>query len=201
VSLAGIRREALMSVSLTTKLDAVNLMLESVWEKPVSSLEVSGVGSVAMAQRFLDRTNISVQTRGWTFNTDPKLTLTPDVNGKIFPPANTLLVDSVDEDQDVDVVLRGTQLYNRTDNTFTFTKPLKVKLVTLYEFEQIPQSARTYIALMAARMFEAKYEKVAPTQATQEEVDALRTLEQNEADVADLNVFTDSYSVANILCR
>jgi hypothetical protein len=56
--------------SLQTKLDAVNQMLEAVWESPVSTLEVSGIASVALAKRVLDESLRSIQSRGWHFNTD-----------------------------------------------------------------------------------------------------------------------------------
>lgn len=188
--------------ALTSKLDAVNMALEAVWESPVSSLEGAGTGSApAMARRKLDETNLNVQSRGWAFNTEYGLTLTPDVNGSINVPSNTLTVDTIDEDASVDVVQRGTRLYNRGDHTYQFTKAVKVMLVTALDFEELPQVARQYIALMAARSFKEKWEHADPSAPTAEEAEALRNLEEAEGITGDHNMLTDSWSVAQIIDR
>jgi hypothetical protein len=187
--------------ALMTKLDAVNKMLESVWETPVSSLEVAGVGSVAMAKRILDEQSTNVQNEGWTFNTEDRVLLTPDINGEISLPSNTLEVDTVDEDADTDVVQRGTRLYNRGDHTFIFTKALYVRLKLLLDFEDMPQVVRSYVAIMASRVFKSKYENSEAGAATAEEVQALSNLRESEGQTGDFNMFTGSWSVANILER
>jgi hypothetical protein len=185
-----------------TKLEAVNAMLESVWETPVSSLEVSGVGSVAMAKRVLDKTSIIVQTRGWDFNTDTELVLTPDSSGFINLGANTLHVDADGVDRLRRVVQRGTRLYDQEDRTYVFTKSVTVKIVSYLDWDELPQAMRSYIALSAARVFKDKWEHAeSPSAPTAEEVEVLRTLEENDADSRDNNMFTDSWSVASILER
>ena len=191
-----------MSIALMSKLDAVNAMLESVWERPISTLEVSGVASVAMAKRVLDKVSQSVQSRGWHFNTDTELPLTPDTDGFIQLPTNTLFVDTDGNSKDVDVAQRGFRLYDREEHTFVFTKSVTVKLISLFDWEDLPQVARMYIALSAARVFRDKWlQAEAPSNPTAEEVEALRNLEEAEADSGDYNMFTDSWSVANILDR
>lgn len=190
-----------MSLTLTTKLDAVNQMLESVWELPVSTLIGSASGAVAMAKRVLDQTCISVQTRGWAFNTEDNFVLSPDTSGNINVPSTALEVDPSGVDCDVDAVVRGTRLYDRENHTFTFTKPVNCRIISLLDFEDLPQAARFYIATMAARSFYNKYKELPPTSPTQEEIEALRDLEEHEAQVADSNMFTGSYSVGNILDR
>jgi hypothetical protein len=188
--------------SLQTKLDAVNQMLEAVWESPVSTLEVSGIASVALAKRVLDESLRSIQSRGWHFNTDLDLTLTPDVNGELALPANTLRVDSYGDDKDRDVAHRGTRLYDRDDHTYVFTKPIQVEIVYLLEFEECPQCVRTYVALMAERVFKDKFTAAAaPSPITAEEMEALRNVEDQEAQQGDYNMLTGSWSVANILQR
>lgn len=191
-----------MAVALTTKLDAVNKCLESVWETPVSSLDVSGVASVALAKRIVDATSRLVQSRGWAFNTDHDYTLTPDDDGFINIPTNTLSIDPEGDSVDVDAVPRGTRLYDREDHTFVFTESVDVKLVTLLEFDDCPEAFRAYVAIQAARTFRDKWlQKDTPSNPTQEEIEALRNLEDTEADQADLNMFTGSNSVARILDR
>jgi hypothetical protein len=189
-------------VALTTKLDAVNTCLESVWEAPVSTLEVSGVASVAQAKRVLDKVSRAVQTRGWSFNTEEDLTLTPDVNSIITLPANTLEVDSFGVSADKDVVQRGTQLYDRGKHTFTFTVPVHVRIIYLFDFEDLPESARNYIAVQAARVFRDEYQQKDTTSPpTMIEMEALRNFEQHEAQTQDSNMLNDSWSVAQTLQR
>lgn len=192
---------AFTPMTLLTKLAAVNAMLESVWESPVSTLEGPAVGAVAMARRTLEESSMTVQDTGWAFNTEDGVTLTPDVNGCISLPTNIMQVDSTQEDRCVDVIQRGTRLYNRGDHTYTFTKPIKVRKVTLLDFEEVPQSARMYIALMATRLFKARYNNEQAGAATPEEVRALANLQDAEGETGDYNMLTDSWSVASILER
>jgi hypothetical protein len=191
-----------MAVALMTKLDAINAMLESVWEAPISTLDVSGVASVAMAKRVLDKTLINILARGWAFNTEDELTLTPDTSQNINLGVNVIECDTTGVDKDIDVVMRGLRLYNRADHTFAFAAPIKVRQILLLDFEDLPQSARTYIALQAARVFRDKWNQNDTSSGiSPEEAEALRNVEESEGQQQDNNVFTDSYSVANILCR
>jgi hypothetical protein len=191
-----------MAVTLMTKLDAVNACLEAIWEQPVSTLDVSGVGSVAAAKRVLDNVSRSIQSRGWAFNTEDNLTLTPDTSKNINLGSNVIECDTVGTSKDVDVVVRGQRLYNRGDHTFAFDAPITVRQILLFDFEELPQSARAYIALQAARVFRDKWNQAdTASSPTPEEVEALRNVEESEGQQGDFNMFTDSYSVANILCR
>jgi hypothetical protein len=190
-----------MALAMMTKLDAINSMLERVWESPVSSLDTPGVSSVAAAKRILDNTIRSVLSRGWTFNVEHDVTLARDADNKIPVPANAIEVDSYGDDKDTDVVVREGFLYNRTDHTFVFTKNLKVTIKYLFDFEQIPQTARAYIALMAARTFKDYWEHAeSPSSISMEEKEAMRNLEQSEAQVGDYNIL-DSWDVSSIMQR
>lgn len=190
-----------MALTQMTKLEAVNLMLEKVWESPVSSLDTPGVSSVATAKRILDNTIRNVLTRGWTFNTEEGLTLARDVNNKIPVPANALEVDAACEDKNLDVVVREGFLYNRKDHTFVFTRDVKVRVKFLFDFEEVPQAARMYIAVMAARVFKDAWEHAeTPSTISMEEREALRNLEEAEASVGDFNIL-DAPDVGFIMER
>ena len=192
-----------MAASLTTKLDAVNMALESIWEAPVSTLEVSGLASVATAVRLLDDLTVSVLSRGWAFNTEWDFQINRDSDNKMPIPLNTLRIDSSGVDQDVDVVQRGQYLYDRENHTYLFTDKasIKCKLITLIQFEDLPQTAREYIARLAARTFVSKWLSQPLGAPGVEETLALTNLEEQEADDSDLNMFTDSNSVATTLQR
>uniref|UniRef100_UPI0040473467 hypothetical protein n=1 Tax=Shewanella sp. TaxID=50422 RepID=UPI0040473467 len=53
----------------TSKLDAVNTMLSSIGEAPVSSLS-SGLIEAEIAETILDTIDREVQSMGWHFNTE-----------------------------------------------------------------------------------------------------------------------------------
>jgi hypothetical protein len=63
-------------------------------------------------------------------------------------------VDTVGSDESLDLVQRGRRLYDRDNHTYTFTKSVTVEMVMLLDFEEIPESARNYITLRAARRFQ-----------------------------------------------
>ena len=145
-----------------TELDAVNEMLISIGQAPVSTLS-TGIRDVAIAQTQLHNVSRAVQSRGWPFNSDTKYEFAFDGNGKIAVPSNAFKLDSVFADQDfvirndsTDDTLRLWDRYNHTfDISANHLGPIMCDVVWFYAFEQIPQYARNYIALRAARKFQA----------------------------------------------
>jgi len=144
-----------MAVSLTSKLDAINSMLIGVGEAPVNTLN-SGLQEAEIAAITLTTVSREVQSSGWTFNTDIKTTLVRNTANNIVVPLNTLRVDTLGMKRryDTDVVLRSEKLYDRTKNTFEFTADIEVDIVLLFDFEELPEIARRYIALRAGRKFQ-----------------------------------------------
>jgi hypothetical protein len=191
--------------ALMTKLDAVNKMLEKAWESPVSTLTVSGLASVAMATRILEATSMSIQSTGWTFNTENDFPINRDYDERMPVPYNTLRVDTCGEHDEVDVVNRGGYLYDRKNHRFTFPDHplLKTKIVLLLDFEDLPQSARYYIALHAARVFhDAWLARETPSAVSFEEQTAQQNMALEETETGDYNLlYSGSYSVGRILAR
>lgn len=144
-------------VSPMTELDAVNDMLMSIGQAPVNTLQVTGIKDVAIAQQRLDRALRTTLSRGWWFNTDEAYELTPDIDGYIAIPADALKIDSASSDiTERTHSTKGRCLYNRADQTFEFAEPVTCRVVWGYSFENIPQTARDYIATVAARRFQSK---------------------------------------------
>lgn len=143
-----------------SKLDAVNLMLASIGQSPVNTLSGSLPKDVSKAVIALDSALRETLTDGWSFNSDTEYEMTPDGTSRIAVPANTLQIDPTYGD---DFVPRydssapaGMFLYDRDKRSFNeFTSTVKVDIVWAYEFEQIPQHARQYVATKAARKFQA----------------------------------------------
>ena len=186
-----------------TRLEAVNTMLGVVWEAPVSSLDVTGVASVTMATRVLDDTIRSVQTRGWAFNTEHEYPIAVDEDGFVPLPNNTLSVDSDGDSAQLNVVQRGLRLYDRGDHTFDFSNltTVSVKIILSVDFADCPEAFKQYVAILAARRFKAEYLSQDEGQPTSAEIEALRNLEEAEADTGDHNFLTDNWAVGRVLCR
>lgn len=190
-------------LSPTTELEAINTMLSTIGEAPVNTVEDNGIVDAVIARQILRSTSREVQSRGWHFNTEKGFLLTPDSEGFITLPPTTLRVDTVDEFQDIDVVLRGNRLYDRRNHTFKFDKPIRVDAVILLPFEELPEVAREYITIRASRIFQERVvgSDILSSFSKSDELRALVALQEMEADTADYNILTDNYSVARVLVR
>jgi hypothetical protein len=107
------------------------------------------------SQTALLKISRAFQTRGWWFNTDINVTLTPDGSSNLVVPAGTLKVSTTRDYKDQDIVVRGTKLWNRLTNSFTFSTPIAVDIVKLLPHSLLPQSVRDYIQLVATRNLQA----------------------------------------------
>lgn len=192
-----------MSLSLTTELDAVNTMLATIGESPVSSLEVAGLTDVAIAKQVLTETSRAVQSKGWHFNTEVNYPLARTIEGYVNVPLNTLRVDTTGYDSDVDVVQRGIRLYDRANHTYVFDRALTADLVLYLAFDELPEAARYYITIRAARVFQRRVlsSETVESFTQEEEMYALVALSEAEGDTADSNVLSGNYSAAFILER
>ncbi|QDB71020.1 tail tubular protein A [Bordetella phage vB_BbrP_BB8] len=192
------------AVTPTTELEAVNLMLDVIGESPISSLNDSAVVDAVKAKAVLSEVSRAVQQKGWHFNTEKDYELVPTVFEKeIQLPGNFLRVDTVGPDKATDVVQRGNRLYDRRKHTYKFDKSLKVDMVVLLPFEELPEAARYYIAVRAARVFQARTvgsESLYQFTAEDERL-ALVDLKKAEGVTGDHNMFTGSWSVAKMLNR
>jgi hypothetical protein len=89
-----------------SKLDAVNRILRSAGEYPVSTLSVTGSNDVTIAVQTLDETVLFIQLAGLNNNTEVKNML-PDSSGRIVIPDNVISVDTISTDIHRNVVTRG----------------------------------------------------------------------------------------------
>jgi hypothetical protein len=185
----------------TTELAAVNAMLLAITEAPVNTLTGLVTTDVATAKRLLSEETVAVQSKGWTFNTEFDYPLSPDISGEVTIPKNTARVD-VDSRHDIDVVQRGSRLYDRKNHTYTFSDKLSCTIVLLLPFEELPQSARYYVTIRAVRKFQSKVigSETSDGYNAEDERDAKLTLEETEADNGDHNIF-NNYHSASILDR
>ena len=136
------------------------------------------------AKAVLSEVSRAVQKKGWHFNTEVAFELAPTVSEReIQVPANVLKIDTVHPDKGVDVVHRGTRLYDRANHTYEFERSVRVDMVVALPFEELPESARYYIAVRAARVFQARTVGAESLYrfTAQDETDALADLQQRIA--------------------
>ncbi len=139
----------------TTQLEAVNSMLGHIGESPVNSIsDTSAVPvSVSVAIAALNEVSKDVQSEGWHFNTETDVKYSP-VGGSITVPADIIQFDPIDTS--LDIVQRGATLFDRKNNTTTFTSDLTVNQMRLLDWDSLPEVARRYITLKASRVFQGR---------------------------------------------
>ena len=177
----------------TTRLDAVNEMLSVVGEAPVNSLSNASSG-VRMAENILDNVDRELQTIGWHWNVEQNYDIAVDGNGKFPLPKNWIRIDTVvGRYGSRELQKRGGFVYDVRNRTYVLTgiTSLRVTATIFLDYDELPESARRYIMIRAARMYQ---DRVADSERhhrwTQEdELRAWTTLLQAEAAIADYNIF------------
>src|SRR5574344_1113497 len=104
-------------IGKTTELEAVNIMLETIGESPINSLQDLLPVDATIARSILLETSKAEQSRGWNFNKETDFPLTPDSQtNEINIPVNFIFIDI----EGLDTAIRGTKLYNSERHDFTF---------------------------------------------------------------------------------
>lgn len=140
-------------LTLTSELDAVNLMLRAIGESRVQTLEDATHEDAADALELLRHWNMTVQEEGWRFNTRAGVLLTRNQSNEIVLPFNTLAVETSGESSDIAVSFIEGKLFDISNNTFTWNQDLYVTYKLHYAFTKIPQAARNYIVQCAGLEF------------------------------------------------
>ena len=150
---------ALPASPTTAQLDAVNEMLMSVGQTPVTQLEATNP-DVALAFETLTQVSRGVQAEGWTFNRENHLsTFVPDsTTKKIQIPDNVLQIDLSDnhDNRSKDTVRRDGYLFDRETHTFEWDSTPEVNVVYFYDWGDLPKPIRDYIVARAAAIFSSR---------------------------------------------
>ena len=144
-----------MSIAATTELESVNIMLAAIGESPINSLSGTLPVDARLAQSTLKEVNKDVQSEGWSFNTEIDVTFTRDATTKLISlPTNILRIDpNIHQHPSIDAIQRGLKLYDRLNNKYEFDEDLICTVVYFRDFDEIPEPARHYINIQAARKF------------------------------------------------
>ena len=85
------------TVDIDTELSAVNAILGSIGQSPISTLDYDNP-EVSFVYNILKETNIDVQNEGWTFNTENHIkNSNRDSNNKFVVPSDVVRIDGTDE--------------------------------------------------------------------------------------------------------
>lgn len=133
-----------------TELQAVNEILASVGQAPVTTLDQTNP-DVAIAYDTLTQVSREVQAEGWTFNKEYEYPFTPDTNNEIVIPNNVLQLDLTPDYKDQDTVRRNGKLYDRTNHTFIWTDDeVLCDVVWYFDWVDLPIPIKDYIVARAA---------------------------------------------------
>jgi hypothetical protein len=134
-----------------TELSAVNSILGSIGQSPVTTLNFTNP-EVSYIYNLLTEVNKDVQNEGWHFNTEHHVKVSPDSNKNISLPTKTLRYTLNDglADKTQDLVIRNGKLYDLVDHTDEFDGAVYLDVVTLYEFDDLPNVFQRYITYRTA---------------------------------------------------
>ena len=190
-----------MTTAATTELESINIMLAAIGEAPVNSLTGTLPVDVKLAQSTLTEVNKEVQSEGWSFNTEIDVTLTRDGSNHVSLGTDVIRVDPNTHDHtDIDAIQRGLKLYDRLNNKYEFTKDLICTVVYFRTFEEIPEPARRYITIKAARIFVDRLvsDDGLRTYTQQDEIRARAILMETDLSNADHNLLRGDPSLTSV---
>lgn len=148
-----------LDIAPTTELQAVNEMLTAIGTTPVETLGEPGLTDASIALETLSGVNREVQARGWWFNRGYGVTVS--LSGAWTVPNNMISLRpargsfaTVGESKRF--VMRQRKLFDLNTNSNIETGSVKADVIYLWDFEELPEAARRYITVRAARIFQTK---------------------------------------------
>ena len=190
-----------MTTAATTELESINIMLAAIGEAPVNSLTGTLPVDVKLAQSTLTETNKEVQSEGWSFNTEIDVTLTRDTSNNVNLSTDVLRVDpNIHQHTSIDAIQRGLKLYDRLNNKYEFTEDLICTVVYFRSFDEIPEPARRYVTIKAARIFVDRLvsDDGLRTYTQQDEIRARAILMETDLSNADHNLLRGDPSLTSV---
>ena len=147
------------TVDIDTELSAVNAILGSIGQSPISGLDFANP-EISFIYNLLKESNQDVQNEGWTFNLEYHIKENvSSSDNKIIIGSDVIRIDNTDAwDKTRDFVRRKDsvdgiwKLYDRVNHTFEFPDDdyFYVNKVRLLPFEDIPAPFQRYIIYKAS---------------------------------------------------
>lgn len=199
----------ILEMAPETELDAVNTMLASIGQSPINTLQDEGLIDASICHGILHKTNRAVQTIGWFFNREEGVKLTPDSNQRIAIPRNAMSINpsaryhNFTQRRDPDD--KTLYMYDLDNHTFKMPNSgaIQFDLVYFFPFEDIPQAARSYIAVRAGRVFQQGFmgDELLFRFERQDEVQALYALKKENTRTNRANILRPSNATNSIYQR
>ena len=190
-----------MPVAATTELQAVNIMLAAIGEAPINTLTGTLPVDAVTARSTLAEVNKNIQSEGWSFNTEIDVTQTRDGSNHINLQNDILKIDpNIHQHPTIDAIQRGLKLYDRLNNKFEFDEDLICTVVYLRDFDEIPEPARYYMTIKAARVFVDRLvsDQGLRTYTQQDEERARAILMETDLSNGDHNILRGDPSLTNV---
>ena len=146
------------TVDIDTELSAVNAILGSIGQSPISGLDFANP-EISFIYNLLKESNQDVQNEGWTFNLEYHIKENVSTSdNKIIIGSDVIRIDMTDAwDKTRDFVRRKDsdgiwKMYDRVNHTFEFPDDdyFYVNKVRLLPFEDIPAPFQRYIIYKAS---------------------------------------------------
>ncbi len=154
-------------IATDTELSAVNSILGSIGQSPVTTLgtvttDATNTGQeivntfanpqIALIHNLLMEVTKDVQNQGWHFNKEDDVKVSPDDNGNFIIPNNYLRYDIHDGlyDRNRDVVRKNGKLYDNVLHTDVFTQDFYFDITYLLAFNDVPPAIQRYIIARAS---------------------------------------------------
>ena len=181
-------------ITRTTELEAVNTILSTIGEAPLSTLTGSLPVDGTTAKNILNEISREVQSAGWHFNSHYKVDLTRDAENKVPVGTDVLRVELNNkyDKSSYDVVQRDSYLYNLAKNSETFDQDFTDNtIIYLLDFSKIPEQAKRYITIRSARVFHDRTlgANTLHKFSSEDEARSLAVMKQDEANTADHSIF------------
>lgn len=191
-----------MNVETGEELAAVNDILASIGEPPVSTLEGDSNADVANARRILNKINRQIQSKGWTFNIEEGITLQADVYSNLIPFSPDYL-SVMATSGTTQYVNRGGYLYDRVARTDNFSGGVTVNIIRLKPFDEMPECFRYWIVTKAARQFNSRFFGAPEVDGVlqEEEAEAARDCFEFELDYGRYNMLDGDAFISGQLSR
>lgn len=190
------------TLETSDELAAVNDILASIGEPPVSTLEGDSNADVANARRVLNKINRQIQSKGYTFNIEENAELTPDVFSRLIPYMSDYL-SIFSSGGATAFVNRGGFVYDRTSNTDKFDGPIQVNIIRLREFYEMPECFKNWIVTKAARQFNNRFFGAPEIDGVlaEEEQEARMACAEYELDFGNFNMLDGDAFIGGLLSR
>jgi len=140
--------------STSVTLDAVNEMLGTIGEPPVTALDTSGTSDEAQAEALLDRWRKRILRRGWFSNTLIDKEYTADGSDE-YAMTNVLHFKHTSSSSGLQIALRTGKLYDMKEGRSTFPNNATIRLNTIMDvgLTLLPDGLVHYITATAAQDF------------------------------------------------